>query len=374
VGESFPLDVETMVRAFNHLNVGVYITDPDRRIVLWNRKAEEITGWLAEDIVGSRCHDNILNHINPAGLRLCFTDFCPLHRAMQLGKASREPALVYARKADGGRVPLSVTAAPLRDGDGTIIGAIETFRDESSRMTDMEFAKRIQLHLMPKELPRDESLQFDARYAPLDLVGGDFYDIRRLEPNRYSFMVADVAGHGVSASLYTMLLKSMEEDLEGLSDRPAELLTQLNRRLRRFVVDSSFASVFYGVVDGNHGRVIYANAGHPPPLHFHARDRTITELQSRSLPLGVEPETTYRAGTAMLRPGDLLFCYTDGASDVVDTEGQRLRAVGLSRLLGETIAANEGSLLGRLYESLVRMSGDVTPTDDVLLVTVARRR
>ena len=129
MSESFGIDVNMLVRVLNYLNAGVYVTDKERQIMLWNRKAEEITGYRAEEVVGSACHDDVLNHINKDGVRLCPSELCPLHRSIETGVASGEPILLYARKRDGKRVAVSVSVAPLHDDSGNIIGGIEIFRD-----------------------------------------------------------------------------------------------------------------------------------------------------------------------------------------------------------------------------------------------------
>ena len=98
---------------------GVYITDTERRILLWNRAAERITGWPAAEVVGRTCFDNILCHVDKDGHCLCGDEHCPLHRAVVTGTPSESPLLLYARRRNGDRVPVEVTVAPLRDlGDG----------------------------------------------------------------------------------------------------------------------------------------------------------------------------------------------------------------------------------------------------------------
>ena len=69
MSDVFPLDVKSLLRVLNYLNAGVYITDRQRSIVLWNRKAEEITGYRAEEVVGKACHDGVLEHVGKEGIR-----------------------------------------------------------------------------------------------------------------------------------------------------------------------------------------------------------------------------------------------------------------------------------------------------------------
>ena len=368
----FPIDADALLKVLNHLNVGVYVTDRDRRIMLWNRKAAEITGWRAMDVVGRRCRDNVLCHVDKEGRLLCPTHLCPLYRAMEVGKESVTPILVFAKKADGRRVALSVSVAPLRNDGGEVIGGIEVFRDETETVHDLEFARTIQRNLLPKKLPEAGEIEFDARYYPHDLLGGDFYDVRAAGEGRYGFLVADVRGHGVSASLYTMVLKSLLEGKGGLAGEPAALVTAVNRELSALVVSESFATAAYGVVDARNGEVVYSNAGHPPFLHYQARRGLAAELESHGLPLGVDAGEQYAASRVTLEPGDALLLYTDGITEITDKAGKALGAKGLAELFEAQMKMPAANRLEGLYNAALEHCGEVAFSDDVLLVSVAR--
>ena len=107
---------------------GVYIVDRDRRILFWNRGAEELTGYSAADVTNRLCWDAILNHIDEEGCLLC-RGHCPLMRAIATGAEVRER--IYPLHRDGRRFPVDTHVAPLRDHAGDIIGAVEVFRDAS---------------------------------------------------------------------------------------------------------------------------------------------------------------------------------------------------------------------------------------------------
>jgi diguanylate cyclase (GGDEF)-like protein/PAS domain S-box-containing protein len=108
----------------NSLQDGVYYLDQDRVITYWNRGAEKLSGYTAEQVIGKSCRDNLLNHVNDHGLELC-NEHCPMAATMQDGKP-RE-AYVYLHHAEGHRVPVQIRATPIRDKSGNIIGAVETF-------------------------------------------------------------------------------------------------------------------------------------------------------------------------------------------------------------------------------------------------------
>jgi len=108
----------------DNLYDGVYFVNRDRVITYWNKGAERITGYSAEQTIGRACRDNLLNHVTANGVELCLHS-CPLAAVMEDGNP-RE-AEVYLHHKDGYRVPIIIRATALRDKDGNIIGAIESF-------------------------------------------------------------------------------------------------------------------------------------------------------------------------------------------------------------------------------------------------------
>lgn len=108
----------------DNLYDGVYFVDRDRRITYWNKGAERITGYKSSQTLGRHCRDNILNHITANGVQLCLTN-CPLAASMDDGQP-RE-AEVFLHHHDGHRMPVVVRSSPIRNKDGEIIGAVETF-------------------------------------------------------------------------------------------------------------------------------------------------------------------------------------------------------------------------------------------------------
>ena len=107
---------------------GVYFVNKDRRILFWNKEAERISGFKKRELLGRSCFDNILQHVDKRGRKLCLTRFCPLLVSMRTGKPVAER--VYLRRKDGVRVPVDVHVSPIVS-DRKIQGAIEVFRDAS---------------------------------------------------------------------------------------------------------------------------------------------------------------------------------------------------------------------------------------------------
>jgi len=118
-----------------NMHDGIYFVDRERRITYWNKAAERITGYTAEEVVGSSCADNILVHVDATGRQLC-KGSCPLIATMADG-APRETE-VYLHHKQGHRLPVWVRASPLPAADGSFTGAVEMFTEISSRQALQE--------------------------------------------------------------------------------------------------------------------------------------------------------------------------------------------------------------------------------------------
>lgn len=162
----------------DNLYDGVYFVDRERVIMYWNKGAERITGYPAAQTVGRSCRDNLLNHVTANGTQLC-KDRCPLAAVMEDGR-ERE-AEVFLHHANGHRLPVVVRATALRDTEGNIIGAIETF----SNNTDAVDTRR-----------RLEKMRHVALTDPLTGIGNR----RRLE-GRLSAAIAEFENNSATAGL-----------------------------------------------------------------------------------------------------------------------------------------------------------------------------
>jgi diguanylate cyclase (GGDEF)-like protein/PAS domain S-box-containing protein len=126
-----PGDKDFYKDILDNLYDGVYFTNRERVIMYWNRGAERITGYTSQQVVGRSCRDNLLNHVTADGVQLCL-GLCPLAVCME--KGAPQEAEVFLHHADGHRVPVMVRAVPLRDAQGNIVGAVETFSDNTGAM------------------------------------------------------------------------------------------------------------------------------------------------------------------------------------------------------------------------------------------------
>ncbi|MBI5511353.1 MAG: GGDEF domain-containing protein [Deltaproteobacteria bacterium] len=131
------------------LEDGVYVVDRDRRITYWNRGAEHLAGYTAAEILGHRCADNLLLHVNEQGEVLCLAG-CPL--AATMARGAPVEAQIYLLHKDGHRVPVRVRALPVRDSQGLIVGAVETFADVSRQLAIEQHVAELRRLAMLDEL------------------------------------------------------------------------------------------------------------------------------------------------------------------------------------------------------------------------------
>lgn len=156
------LNNEFYKELLDNLNDGVYFTDVQRRITQFNKAAERITGYKKSEVVGTRCSDNILVHINAKGENLC-TACCPLSECICKGVQKDEQ--VFLHHKNGHRVPVLIRVIPLTDEQGKITGAAEIFSDISPKT---ELLSRIE-ELQKQALIDPLTLAGNRRYADIDL-------------------------------------------------------------------------------------------------------------------------------------------------------------------------------------------------------------
>jgi PAS domain S-box-containing protein len=355
----------------DNMGDGVYVCDLDRRIVYWSKAAERITGWTAADVVGRRCLDDVLNHVDKDGHRLCGEEHCPLHRSMITGATTRVPVIVFALAKDGRRIPMHVSAAPLRNAAGVVVGGVETFRDVAPVLNDMQRAAKIQHQLLAEPLPEDPRLRFSVFYMPHDIVGGDYYAIRRLDPDRFGFMLADMEGHGVAAALYTMHLGLLWGRLSDRLAEPGAFAAAVNEELvREFEKDVTFATAVCGVIDAREGDLRLSAAGGPPALIVHA-DGSADRLSPAGLAFGCMGGVVYPEQRRRLSPGDHLLLLSDGAFEIHDAGGRQLGIDGVLGILERLGYPRTPLSMPVLEKELLKFSNEIRLPDDVTILEVS---
>jgi len=235
-------------------------------------------------------------------------------------------------------------------------------------------ARSIQHALLPKDLPKLEGWKIAYRYQPAREVGGDFYDFLRLDDGRVGLVIGDVSGKGIAAAL---VMANTQSVLRAVARRgnvaPGRVLAEANEVLYAYIPSGTFVTCFYGVLDPENGRLVYANAGHDPP--YSQRGGDAQELRARGMPLGLMPDMPYEEKEAVLAAGDDLLLYSDGLVEAHDTKGDMFGFPRLRRLIMAQSTGSGEELIDVLLAELTSFTGaDAEQEDDITLVTLERSK
>jgi sigma-B regulation protein RsbU (phosphoserine phosphatase) len=191
---------------------------------------------------------------------------------------------------------------------------------EKQRMDrELELAAEIQRQILPKRAPEVAGFELLGWNRPARTVGGDYYDLRRLDDGRVALTVADVAGKGIGAALLVSTLHSALHLLHDRVGMGVELLDRLNRHVLASSAQNKFITLLLAELDADTGHLAYLNAGHNPGLVLRAGDGAggprVDELEPCGMPIGLLAEARYAPRSIELGPGDLVCLYTDGITE-----------------------------------------------------------
>lgn len=244
----------------------------------------------------------------------------------------------------------------------------ELLARDSEQRYNLQAAGRFQTRLLLPNAPPDwPELRWGIHYAPLDHLGGDYYDTAHPDPDHLGLLIADASGHSIAAAMVAIMSRIAFSQVAGTTPSPGAVLTEMNRRLQG-LADERFVTAFYGVLDRRTRVLTYANAGHPYPLLRSGATGETRALGAQGFMLGIMPDEQYREKSVELQPGDRLCFYTDG---LVEARNEIGEAYGTERL--QTCVAREGAapaqrLAERILSDQHTFRGIQSLSDDMTLV------
>jgi GAF domain-containing protein len=171
--------------------------------------------------------------------------------------------------------------------------------------------------LTPRRLDPITGFDLGCKYSPACRVGGDYYDVFKLDDHKYALVIADVSGKDITAAAYIAMCKHSTHALAPHILSPAALLTHMNKLIYEQTEPEAFISMFYAVLDTKRRKLTYATAGHPPALLLNGKTLEVNETGTPGILLGVVPNATFTEEKTSMNSGDVLLLYTDGLSDVL---------------------------------------------------------
>ena len=229
---------------------------------------------------------------------------------------------------------------------------------------ELTIAHNIQMALLPQSFPEHADIDLYAAQTPARDVGGDLYDYFVLE-GRLVFCIGDVSGKGVPAALLMAVMRSMFRSEARRADRAANIVDAMNLNLSEEYAGGDFVTMFVGILDLSSGHLDYCNAGHEAPLV----SGQLLDVK-RNLPVGALSDWAYEGQQTQLKPGDMLFLYTDGLSEAKNSKKELLGRKRLLQLASKHSQDTAQQLVELMEAEVHRHAGDAEQNDDITLLAI----
>jgi serine phosphatase RsbU (regulator of sigma subunit) len=239
---------------------------------------------------------------------------------------------------------------------------------------ELQLAREIQSNFMPEHLPYLPGWELNVKWKPARQVGGDYYDVIELPNGDIGLVIADVADKGMPAALFMTLVRTLLRATSRENKSPSRALKEINDLLVPDAKNGMFVTLFYGILNPDNGKFIYANAGHVPPILVSNNGTELIDLVPSGMALGVLPGISMEEKQLQLLPGDKLICYTDGVSEAFSAGGEMYGTFRLKNLISiESNKLSTSELLEAIVNEVYRFSDSSSLSDDLTLIAVCRK-
>ena len=252
----------------------------------------------------------------------------------------------------------------------------ETVRDNELRLErEIEFARRVQLALLPSSPPRKlKGVDVAARFEPARQIGGDIYDFLSPDPGTLVIAVGDVSGKGVPAALYGAFAgeivrsRTFRRRFTTIRSSPAGVLASMNAILHERNLEEYFCTLCYASFDLKRRQLVIANSGLPYPIRRTGGKSGAIEMPG--VPLGSFPGTEYEEQTFDLKAGDIYVFCTDGIYETEDAQGREFGSGRVIKILDKFADQPAQKLVDGIFESVAKFRFYGQAVDDMTAVAV----
>ena len=237
---------------------------------------------------------------------------------------------------------------------------------------ELDVAKNMQQSILPTTFPMGAGYTIYGTMQPARNIGGDFFDLIRLQFDRVGLVVADVSDKGVSAGLFMMSSRTLLKGAAVGKGHPGEVLTEVNSMLVEDNETGMFVTVVYAVFDPRSGRLTYACGGENPPLLVHA-DGSSEELPfTHGIVLGVAPDYEYMENNIDVAPGDSLIFITDGVTEAMNVEQEPMGIGRVREHFAEFPPTDPESTANGVIQVIKDFAGAAPQHDDITCLVIRR--
>lgn len=260
-----------------------------------------------------------------------------------------------------------------RDINGYIENLTHVMAEKERIGAELSVATHIQASMLPcifPAFPNRREFDIYATMTPAKEVGGDFYDFFLVDDDHLAVVIADVSGKGVPAALFMVIAKTLIKDHTQSGKPPEEVFTEVNRQLCEANDENLFVTAWMGVLEISTGKLVYVNAGHNPPVIGRKNGETEFLRSRPGFVLAGLDFTKYRAGSLELMPGDLLYLYTDGVTEAMNTAQELYGEERLKRTLDANVSAAPEEIFKAVKKDLDDFVADAPQFDDITMLAM----
>lgn len=237
---------------------------------------------------------------------------------------------------------------------------------------ELDMASRLQASFMHKDPPMIPGWDLAVSLLPARETSGDFYDTISLPGGLWGIIIADVVDKGVAAAMYMAMTGALlRANIIEHPDNPGEVLKLVNQHLVDQTGGSRFVTIFLGILDPSTGKMLYGNAGHNPPLLFHAGGADPVLLGKTGMALGLFPDLTWQTDQVQVDPGNVLVLYTDGITEAQNLAGDFFGLDALEQSVRMEATNSARSIRNRILQDFRHLMKDAILEDDIALMVLA---
>ncbi len=269
----------------------------------------------------------------------------------------------------------SVEFASLSDGINQTVDALKQAIAEAAARIDAElaYARTVQQNALPQPIepdPEGDGFEIYAHMEAAKEVGGDFYDYYSLDEQHLAFLVADVSGKGIPAAMLMMKAKTLIKSLAETWLPVDMVFTRANNQICEGNDAGLFVTAWMGVLDVTTGHLVFANAGHNPPVIRRADGSFAYHKVRPNLVLGGMEGIPYAIHELDLDPGDIIFLYTDGVTEATDASDQLFGEDRLVEVLDRNAMSTMHGMCIALHHEIDEFVGDAPQFDDITMLAL----
>jgi serine phosphatase RsbU (regulator of sigma subunit) len=245
--------------------------------------------------------------------------------------------------------------------------------DKQARIDqDLRTAQALQAAILPTDFSPYPETGIAASMRPALEVGGDFYDVFRIESGQLGLVIADVSGKGVAAAFFMAVTRTMLRSVALGGSTPADCIAQVNEAICRENPIDMFVTALYAELDETSGDVVLVNAGHCEPIVVSADSKPRVVRRSGNPPLGVMPAQVFTERRLTLAPGEMLFLYTDGLTEAFNREGDLFRVQRLMEIAERRASGSPQDLMLAVIDGVESFSAGTVQADDMTCLAIRR--